>query len=490
MSKYSSVIGKLMFLIGGFTLIPLFVVPFYPSEVHYMTAFLYPALLSMGCGILMRFLPNKKQESSRQHQRHVGSVIVVLAWLWGIFIGALPFVLSSSLTWVQALFEAVSGWTTTGLSVMNVQSTPMILLFHRSFMQFCGGLGFILMMLVFVQDRQSMVLYDAEGHPDRLMPNIRKTSQTIFMMYFAFLIIGTLAYCLVKMPFFDAINHAMCALSTGGFSIKLNSIGEYNSLSIEIITILLMLIGTTNFSVLLICCKGKWKHAFQISEFRFMFKLLLVFVPLVAWNLSSFMNISLLEGLRRSFFDVSSALSTTGFSTMSYTLWPTFSVTILILMMLIGGGMGSTAGGIKMTRVYLMLKITLENIKNRIFAQRKVNVLTYIKPLGKTEITPALKQDTFSFLTLYLVIFMTGTLGLILSENCSLMEAMFEFSSALGTVGLSIGITGPSTQAITLIIEMIGMLMGRLEIFVVLIAIVTTFQKGKSEIIKLAKKVN
>ncbi|WP_267459236.1 TrkH family potassium uptake protein [Caproicibacter fermentans] len=328
-----------------------------------------------------------------------------------------------------------------------------------------------MMMIMLVQDKQSMNLYNAEGHPDKLMPNLKKTAQTICLMYNAFLFIGTAAYVIAGMGLFDAINHTMCALSTGGFSTKLNSIGEYNSFPIEIITVVLMLIGTTNFAVLQLMVTGKWKRAFRVSELKFMFLLLLLFIPITAFSLMNGLHMGLGEGLRHALFDVSSALSTTGYSTMSYTSWPSLAVGVLILMMLIGGGIGSTAGGIKMSRVYLMLRITTQNIKKRLLPPRSVEASYYTRAQGKTPIDSALISDTTGFVACYLGLFISGTLLLTVTAKCSLVEAMFEFASALGTVGLSIGLTTPATGTGTLVVEMFGMLLGRLEIFIVLIGI-------------------
>ncbi|MEA4831392.1 MAG: potassium transporter TrkG [Oscillospiraceae bacterium] len=400
-----------------------------------------------------------------------GSLTVLFAWGWGILIGSLPFVISGQLTFIQALFEAVSGWTTTGLSVMDISETPHIFLFHRSFMQFCGGLGFVMMMVMLVQDKHSMNLYNAEGHPDKLMPNLKKTAQTICLMYNGFLVVGTTAYTIAGMKLFDAVNHTMCALSTGGFSTKLNSIGEYNSFTIEIITFVLMLIGTTNFVVLLLLTRRKWRQVIRVSEVRFMLLLLLIFVPITALSLISGLNMGTGEGFRHAMFDISSALSTTGYSTMGYTTWPPLAIGILILMMLVGGGMGSTAGGIKLTRIYLMLRITIQNIRKRLVPPRSVDAPYYVRAQGKTLIDTSLAMDTTGFVTCYLGLFILGTLLITVTAGCSLIEAMFEFASALGTVGLSIGLTTPTTGSATLIVEMFGMLLGRLEIFIVLIGI-------------------
>jgi trk system potassium uptake protein TrkH len=273
------------------------------------------------------------------------------------------------------------------------------------------------------------------------------------------------------MRLFDGIVHAMCALSTGGFSTKLNSIGEYNSFFIEMITVVLMLIGTTNFAVLQLLTKRKFRRAFHVSEVRFMLVLLAIFIPLTAFSLANNLGLSIGEGFRRASFDVTSALSTTGYSTMSYVNWPPFATGVLIILMLIGGGIGSTAGGIKLSRIYLMLRMTYQNIRNRLSPARNVNVSYYHKAQGKTLIDSALSADTMGFIACYLGIYVMGTLLLTLTADCSLTEAMFEFASALGTVGLSIGLTGPTTGAATLVVEMFGMILGRLEIFIVLIGI-------------------
>jgi trk system potassium uptake protein TrkH len=470
-SNYSNY-GKLMIMIGLLVATPLIVLPFYPENTIYTLSFILPAIVSIVAGCIVCKIGQYRTENlERRSSLQYSSLTVLFAWTWGILVGAAPFVLSGQLTFIQALFESTSGWTTTGLSVMDVTITPHIYLFHRSFMQFCGGLGFVMMMIMLVQDKQSMNLYNAEGHPDKLMPNLKKTAQTICLMYNGFLIAGTAAYCLAGMNLFDAINHAMCALSTGGFSTRLNSIGEYNSFSIEVITVVLMLIGTTNFAVLLLITKRKWRQVINVSEVKFMFLLLLIFVPLIASSLINGLNMGLAEGLRHAFFDASSALSTSGYSSMSYVSWPPLAIGSLILIMLIGGGIGSTAGGIKISRIYLMLRIILKNIRKRLLPTRTIEAPYYIKAQGKTPIDTDLEMDTTGFVACYISLFIIGTLLITITANCSLTEAMFEFASALGTVGLSIGLTSPTTNAATLIVETFGMILGRLEIFIVLIGV-------------------
>ena len=203
-------------------------------------------------------------------------------------------------------------------------------------------------------------------------------------------------------------------------------------------------------------------------------------VPLTALVVFSAAYARLSDSFRIALFEVVSALSTSGFSTVGYVRWPQAAVLVLIVMMLIGGGVGSTAGGMKLTRVYLMLRAINNHLRNKNAPEGAVSLSFYTRPQGRTLIDQKLLADTSCFVFSYLLIYFTGTFLLMLTANCSLIEAMFDFASSLGTVGLSIGITGPLTPPLALIVEMAGMLLGRLEIFIVLIGIRTLFQQIKA----------
>ena len=485
-----STVGKLMVLVGSFILASLLVLPWYPEDSIYTMAFLLPGGGSCLLGLLICLFGKPETDSSGTWRANMGksSLTVLFAWSWGVLIGALPFILADKLTVIQALFEAVSGWTTTGLSTIDVSITPKIFLFHRSFMQYCGGLGFIMMMVFFISNKHAMGLYSAEGHPDKIMPNIKKTAQAIFVIYNICLVLGTVAYRIAGSSWFDGICHSMCSLSTGGFSTRARSIGEYDSLPIEIITIVLMLIGTTNFAALILLAKGRVGAFFRVSEVRFMFLILAIVIPPTALSLSHGLGMSLGEGFRRSSFDVVSALSTSGYCSMSYAEWPHFAVGMLILTMLIGGGIGSTAGGLKLSRVYLLLRMALSNIHKRLTPARTIEAPSYVKATGREPIDRELAEDTTGFFICYMTIFIIGSMLITVTADCSLTEAMFDFASSIGTVGLSIGITGPMTDNATLIIEMVGMLMGRLEIFIVLVGITFGFGLMKEKIRSLFRR--
>ena len=474
-----SVIGKLMILIGLFVAAPLIILPWYPDEIKYFWEFLIPGGGSALLGIILCILKGRNPgPQSVSWKTSVGrsSLTVLFAWTWGVIIGAIPFVLGNQLTVVQALFEAVSGWTTTGLSTIDVSKTTPIYLFHRSFMQYCGGLGFIMVMILFISNKHAMNLYSAEGHPDKIMPNIKKTAQAIFIIYNVCLVLGSIAYKIAGMTWFDSICHCMCSLSTGGFSTKLASIGEYDSLPIEIITIVLMLIGTTNFAALILLATGKLKAFWRVSEVRFMFLVLLVLIPPTAFSLAHGLNISLGEGFRKASFDIVSAMSTSGYSTMSYAEWPQFAIGVLIIAMVMGGGIGSTAGGVKLSRVYILFRMVGLQIQKKMNPSRSVRAPSYWRANVKEPIDEELQSETTGFFLTYLLLLIVGTFALSLAADCTLTEAMFDMSSSLSTVGLSIGITGPTTGNAALIIEMIGMFLGRLEIFIVLVGITFGFK--------------
>ena len=485
-----NIYGKLILLIGVLLLFPLFVIPFYPDETGYILSFAVPALASIGIGVVVCLFRRRPHDSLHvwQSSMQQGSLPVLFAWCYGIAAGAVPFVIGGQMGVVHALFESVSGWTTTGLTVADVTKLPQIFLFHRSFMQYCGGLGFIMMILLLVGGKQAASLFNAEGHPDRLMPNIKKTSQTIFLLYNGFLVIGTVLYVIFGMSVFDAICHTMSALSTAGFTTQANSIASYASFPIEAITILLMLIGSTNFAALLLLAKLKLKKLWRISELRFMIGMLVLFTPLVGFSLMG-EGMGFWESMHQSLFGLVTTFTTTGYSTMNYAAWPQFAVGILILLMIIGGSVGSTAGGIKLSRTYLLLRITWINMKKRLSPTRSVRAENYYRFQGKTPIDHSVVIDIFGFTVCYMLVLIVGTLLVTLTEGCTVFDAMFEFTSALGTVGISNGLTNPGTNAATLFIEMAGMLLGRLEITIVFVGIYTGIAKAKHALSDKRKKV-
>ncbi|TGE35146.1 TrkH family potassium uptake protein [Desulfosporosinus fructosivorans] len=473
-------IGILTMIIGGMLLLPLLVLVAYPDELRYAINFIIPAAIALLIGYLLSFLI--RGEKNHKLTLRQDTVIVVSVWLMATFFSALPFMLSGQLNFTQAYFEAVSGWTTTGLSVVDVTVTPKVYLLHRSIMQFFGGVGLVLVMLSALSGTYGMRLYNAEGHSDKLLPNLAKSARIIMSIYAGYVLAGVILYVTFGMPWFDAINHSIGALSTGGFSTQTDSIGAYKSFPIELITIILMLLGTINFAAHLLLIKGKFRNFFRVGEIRFMFAFLGFSIPIAAFVSLNGIYGSVSEGFRISAFQLVSALTTTGFSTVTYNSWSPFSIFIMIIAMLIGGGTGSTAGGIKQNRIYLMVKAFYWNLKRKFLPEHLVHEDFIYRPEGKVYIDQKHLTEVYNFTFIYMVLFFLGV-SVLVAYGYSLQDSLFEFASSLGTVGLSVGVTLPTTPSVVLWTEIVGMLFGRLEIYVILIAVIKFFKDAKSIVV-------
>ncbi len=479
-----SYIGVFLIIIGAIELIPLFTLFAYPKEFEYSIYFIIPSAIALILGyIIKKLIPidNRKKLSLGQD-----ALIVTLTWILATLFSAIPFLLSGKYNFTQAYFESVSGWTTTGLSVVDVELVPRIFLIHRSIMNFFGGVGIVLVMVSALSSTFGMRLYNSGGHSDNLLPNLLKSSRLILSIYTGYVISGIILYCIFGMPLFDAINHAIAALSTGGFGVKSDSIGAYNSFSIELVTIILMLLGTTNFAAHLLLVSGKFKRFFKLGEIKFMFLILGIFIPLMAFGSLNIFYGSIVKGLRVSLFEVVSALSTTGFSTVSYSQWSSFSILLMVILMLIGGGAGSTAGGIKLYRVYIMIKNIIWNIKSKFMPEHIVNQDYVYKPDRKIYLEDRDVNEAYSYAFIYIIIFFIGV-GIMVSQGYSLEDSLFEFASSLGTIGLSIGITSATAPPIILWTEIIGMMFGRLEIWIIFISIIKVFKDFEDIKLKVYK---
>ncbi|OGO78915.1 MAG: hypothetical protein A2Y23_00210 [Clostridiales bacterium GWB2_37_7] len=478
-------IGVLTMITGGIMLLPLFVILGFPDELGHVQNFIIPAALAFLTGFLLSlFIRGEKKQQLTLRQ---DTVIVVAVWLLAAFFSSMPFMLSKQLNFTQAFFEAVSGWTTTGLSVVDVTVTPKIYLMFRSIMQFFGGVGLVLVMLSALSGTYGMRLYNAEGHSDKLLPNLVKSARVIMSIYAGYVVAGTILYVIFGMSLFDAINHSIAALSTGGFSTQVDSIGAYKSLPIELITIILMLLGTTNFAAHLVLISGKFRSFIKIGEIRFMLLLLGLAIPIMAFVSLNGIYGSAAQGLRISAFQIVSALSTTGFSTVGFNNWLPLPIFLIVILMLIGGGAGSTAGGIKLYRIYLMVKAFLWNLRRKFLPEHLVNEDVVYRPEGKLFIEEKHISEASNYAFIYMVMLFLGV-GVMLANGYSLQDSLFEFASSLGTVGLSIGITLPSTPPIVLWTQIVGMLFGRLEIYVIFIAGIKIFKDARNRIALAIKK--
>lgn len=470
-------LGYITMLVGFITLLPLLTLFFYPQEMDNSKYFIFPGVLTVLLGYLLSFFVRGRNKG--RLRKNQDAVIVVLSWVIAIFICALPFVLLGKYNFTQAIFEAASGFSTTGLSVVDVSITPKIFLIHRSNMLFFGGVGLVLVMMSVLSDVYGMRLYNAEGHADKLLPNLIKSARLIITIYAGYIASGTILYYSFGMELFDAVNHSIAAISTGGFSTKTASIGFYNSVYIELVTIILMLLGCTNFFVHLLLLKGRFRKFFQHCEIKFMLFVIAVCCPIFVVLLLHGLVDNVPTALRVAVFQIVSALTTTGFQTVdSFNDWSSALLFLMIVLMLIGGGAGSTAGGIKQYRVYLLLRQFYWHIRDLATHKRIVRVDSFDRFGERELVTDTYKSEVNMFIIFYLTVFALGSFIFTLFGH-SLQQAMFEFASALGTVGLSVGITGFDAPPLVLWTATFGMVVGRLEIYIIFLALIRVAEDVK-----------
>lgn len=460
-----SYIGRLVFGISFTMLLPLPGLIGDYSSLH-LWGFVVPAA---GAAVLGWAMWKACQPETDVLSRQEAAVVVSFTWLVAMVIGAIPFIVTGTLTPLDSLYEAMSGWTGAGLSMLvDYENTHPTIFLWRSTMEYVGGAGFAVLVLSAIIGPGAVGLYEAEARTDRLVPSVLDTAKLFLQLYLLMLMFGTLLYMAVGMNLFDAVNHAMTALSAGGFSNHPASVGHFDSAAVELVTIILMLIGTINFAIHFRAISKRRLDPYRDDEVAAYIILIVLFIPLVSWALGR--QALSVKGLRAAVFQVVSALSTTGFASVDLQNWSELGIVCLAVLMVIGAGTGATAGGMKLYRVALMWRLIWWSVRSRYHPDRALTrraiwrhgVVQTVDPQGIVEVA--------STMAMYLVVYGLGVL-VFLAHGFSLADSAFEFASALSTVGLSVGITGPTMPAALKITQMLGMWLGRLEFAAVLVAL-------------------
>ena len=471
-----SSVGMILVLVGLVMLTPLLVLPAYPGEAGNAWAFALPA-----CGLGLAGLWLKKLFRTTSHKAlsiQEGGMIVLISWIVAVVFSALPFMFLLGHTFSQAVFEAVSGWTTTGLSVVDVtKAGPMILLW-RSITQLAGGAGLAVIMMSAIVGPTGVGISIAEGRGDQLVPQVRQSARLVLIIYAGYTVVGTLSYRAVGMSFFDAVNHTFAAISTGGFSTHVESIGYWDSPAVEGVSIPLMLIGNMSFVTAWSVLRGRFRFVIRNGEVRVM----AVLIPLSAMAVLMFTCQSIYPGLakatRVAAFETISALTTTGFQTVGYGNWNDFGIFILILLMLIGGGTCSTAGGVKQFRVYLLWKLLVWEIARALLPR----AVTMERPIWEDDrrvfVDDIRVRQVGVFVFLYSA---TYLLGVLVMCGCgyTLKDALFEFASAISNSGLSVGVVSPGMPCTAMWALTLAMFLGRLEFLVVITSLIKLVEDGR-----------
>jgi trk system potassium uptake protein TrkH len=438
---------------------------FSETDLTLLLSFILPAAFSLILGYYLIKTIKVKELSWRS-----AIFVAALSWLLIPLIGCIPFIFVTKLSFIDAFFDSMSGFTTTGLTMINnVETCPNTILFWRSLIQWVGGVGVIVLFLSILagSGTAAVKLYIAEAHRERITPNIIGTVRRIWWIYVFYTCIGVLLLFLAGMPLFDAINHCMCGLATGGFSIKNSSIGAYNNSYIEIAVVVIMILGSISFATHYYLLRRHFKAVIKNAELRLMFFIIILCTFLLSIFLITTGTYSELDSLRTSFFQVTSALSGTGFTTINISNLGDFAKVLLTLLMIIGGGYGSTSGAVKLIRSVVMLKAIRLYLKKYLLPEGAVVQLK----IQDRIIEEAEILEAFRFSVLYIIFLGFGTFVL-MALGYPFVNSMFEAASAQGNVGLSAGITSVDLHIIGKIVLIFEMWAGRLEIIPFLVILV------------------
>ncbi len=463
-------------LLAAAMLIPILITFIY-NEPKYIAPFLYSAIISAVIGFLLVKLFKIEIKMTLKSAMIFSTII----WLVACALGSLPYFLSGELSYLNAYFEAMSGFTTTGFSMYpNLDAVSYTMNFWRAFTQWIGGLGIIFLLLALLRSTGAdvMRLYLAEGREERLVPSIKHSTRIIVYIYLLFTAIGIILFLAAGMPIFDSVFHTFVSLSTGGFGMHNTSVLFYNSVWIEIVAMIVMMIGATNFALHYTVLKGNWREYFKDIETKVAFGLIIISTAMVTFMLynNQVYGHDFLLNLRFSLFQVVSAVTTTGLQTAFYpdvlSKWIGLGTFLMTIIMIIGAGSLSTGGGIKWLRVGILLKGISWQVKSFILPGKAV-MAKKLHHVTELQITDDVLRLTGAFLSTYILVYIVSVV-IVLIYYPDISRVIFEVASALSNVGLSSGIMTPDSPALVKIVFIIDFWMGRLEIWPVLLLVAIT----------------
>jgi len=485
--------GLLFLFNGGFMLLASIISLIYKDGVT-LNLFLSGLIISLVGALLMFITKNHRKELNKRE----GYLVVAFGWIVMSLSGTVPYVMTGSIpSFTNAFFETMSGYTTTGATILNdIEIIPKGILFWRSLTHWIGGMGIIVLAIAILPllGIGGMQLFAAEApgpNADKLHPRITDTAKRLWLIYFGYTAAETILLQVAGMSFFDAINHSLCTLSTGGFSTKNASLAYWNGQPlIQYIVILFMFLAGTNFVLSYFAFKGKVRRAIFDEEFKWYFRFILAFTAITASIIyfRADLSISSIDhpqvwgeaeaALRHGLFQVISVVTTTGFITADFTLWTPFLVVFFFGLMFLGGSAGSTSGGVKVVRHMIM-------IKNGFLEFRRALHPNAILPVRYNEraVGGDIVFNILGFFILYMLSFIIGALVFSMFQ-IDFESAVGLSASSLGNVGPALGNFGPVNNYAAL--PNLGkwwatflMLIGRLELFTVLILLSPFFWRNR-----------
>ena len=457
--------------IEGLFLIPALLISLFCGETAAVQAFLWTELVILVCVVCLHWLCRGAPIAFYAKE---GFVCVGISWIVLSLVGSLPFYLSGEIpSYIDSFFEIVSGFTTTGASILpTVEQLSRGITYWRSFSHWLGGMGVLVFLLAFTGDKGqgfTMHLLRAESPgPDvgKLVPKMRKTAAILYIIYCALTVVNILLLWLGGMPLFEAVCHGFGTAGTGGFGIKNDSYASYSPYLQNVTTIFMLLFGV-NFSCYYLLMLRQFRGVFRDEELRLYIAIVVCSIGLIVWNLQGFYG-SFEETLRHAAFQVASLMTTTGYATTDFNLWPSFSKTILMSLMVVGACAGSTGGGLKVGRLLLIFKSLKRNIQQVLHPRKVLSV----RNNGRI-VSEKVLDNTNAYLSAYAIILFLSFLlisldGFPTETNFSAVLACFNnIGPGLELVGPTCNFGGFST--LSKLVLILDMLAGRLEIFPILV---------------------
>ncbi|MBQ9467530.1 MAG: TrkH family potassium uptake protein [Clostridia bacterium] len=428
------------------------------------------AALAVGFALTLCFKPQNKTIYAKE-----GFVIVALSWIGLSLLGALPFVICGDIpNYIDAFFETVSGFTTTGASILtNVEGMSRGMLFWRSFTHWLGGMGvlvFVMALVPSISDRTIHVMKAEMPGPvvGKLVPKVRQTARILYLIYVALTLIEIVLLLVGGMPLFDSVVHTFGTAGTGGFGIKADSIGGYSPYLQWVITVFMLIFGV-NFNLYFLLLIRRFRAAARSAELWVYLGVVALSTGIVAANIRG-MYPTFSETIRHSAFQVASIITTTGYSTVNFDLWPELSKAVLLTLMFVGACAGSTGGGFKISRIVMLFKMMGRELR-KMLHPRAVEAVRYE---GK-RLDEATLHSTASYLALYVVLFMAIFLLVSFDPKYGFTENFSAVAACYNNIGPGFGAVGAAGSyagygAFSKIILSVAMLFGRLEIYPLLFA--------------------
>ena len=475
-----NITGKILQALAVIMLLPMFVSVIYKEKCA--VSFLTAAIISFVLGLLLKVMTRncKKDLYARE-----GFLIVALAWISASLIGCLPFYLSGEIpSFVDAFFEMVSGFTTTGASVVrNVELLSHGILFWRSFSHWIGGMGVLVFVVAFVgnlSDKAIHILRAEMPGPSvgKLVPRAKDTSKMLYIIYIAITLVQIILLVFGEMDLFEAVIHTFGTAGTGGFGIKSDSITGYSAYSQWVITVFMMIFGV-NFNLYYLILIKRFRAVLKSTELWTYAGIAVISTLIIAFNIRGLFGTAA-DTVRNAAFQVATVMTTTGFATADFNLWPELSRSVLLILMFIGACAGSTAGGLKVSRIVILFKMGLREIK-RMIHPRSVGS---VKFEGK-DVDEHTKNSITTYFAIYMMCFFMFFLLLSFEGEPFDFESNFSAVTAcFNNIGPGFGVVGPmGSYALysdfSKILLSFAMLLGRLEIFPIVIALIPSTWKRK-----------